>query len=106
MYRGTTPTLKLTIDGISLDLLDKIYVTIEQRGVIELTKTNEDLEIDTENNLIKMRLTEKETFKLHAGNVPMGIQIRATTHDGNAIATTKAMMSIDDVYYEELILEE
>lgn len=100
MFRGTTPTLHLTLSGIPVDTLKDIYLTFHQ-GRNEWTLTNDRFIIDTENNKITVKLTEKETFAMDAEVAT--VQIRATTLDGNVIATSKSSVSVNDVYYEEII---
>lgn len=100
MFRGTTPTLHLTLSGIPVDTLKDLYLTFHQKSS-EWTLTNDRLEIDPENNQITVKLTERETLAMN--NEPISIQLRATTLDGNVIATSKASVSVNDVYYEEII---
>lgn len=99
MRRGTTPTLKLTLD-IDLDLLEDIYVTLYQSGII-LTKFNDDIEIYPDDKLIKVRLTEKETMSFKPTAVK--IQLRATTKSGGSIATDIVTLPMNDILYNEYI---
>lgn len=103
MFRGTTPTLHLTLSGIPVDTLKELYLTFHQKAR-EWTLTNNRLIIDAENNRITVRLTEQETLALN--NEPLSVQLRATTLDGNVIATSKSSVSVSDVYYEEIIGDE
>lgn len=103
MYRGTTPTLHLTLSGIQVDTLKELYLTFHQKSG-EWTLRNDRMEFDTENNKIKVKLTERETLTFN--NEPVSIQLRATTLDGNVIATSKYSVSVNDVYYEEIIGDE
>ena len=100
MRRGTTPIIKLKLTGITLETLKDVYVTFSQCGY-ELTKTGDEVETDIENGVIKVFLTEEDTlkFKPHSASV----QIRATTQDGNAIASSIKQINIGDVLYEEAI---
>ncbi|MBQ0112358.1 MAG: hypothetical protein KBT03_04430 [Bacteroidales bacterium] len=99
MRRGTTPILKLTLD-IDLDLLEDIYVTLYQSGII-LTKFNDDIEIYLDDKLIKVRLTEKETMSFKPTAVK--IQLRATTKSGDSIATDIVTLPMNDILYNEYI---
>ena len=45
MRRGTTPTIKLTVSGISDIEIDKIFLTIKQRSVV-VEKEKSDITID------------------------------------------------------------
>ena len=103
MFRGTTPTLHLTLSGIPVDTLKDLYLTFHQSSG-EWTLKNDRLTIDTENNKITVKLTEKETLALN--NERVSLQLRATTLDGNVIATSKATVSVNDVFYEEVIGDE
>lgn len=106
MRRGTTPTLKLKITGIDVDKLADIYVTLEQEAdhccnQVQITKRETDLTIDAENNIIELPLTQEETLKFKQASVQ--IQIRATTTDGNKIATSIASANVYKILYEDEI---
>lgn len=100
MRRGTTPTIKLKLTGINLETLKEVYVTFQQ-GKFELTKTGDEVIIDTE--VIKVVLTEEETLQFKAN--PAAVQIRAVTQDDSVIASTIKNINIGDVLYEEIIGE-
>lgn len=102
MRRGTTPTIKLKLTGIDLELLKDVFVTFQQ-GSFELTKTGDEVTIDTDSAVIKVVLTEEETLKFRAN--PAAVQIRAVTKDDSVIASTIKNINIGDVLYEEVIGE-
>lgn len=105
MFRGTTPTLHLNISGIPIDTLEDIYVTLHQNSRIkDYTIINDRLILDTENNRITVKLTEKETLALKAE--PLYLQMRATTTDDNVIATNKYKITIEDIFYDKVIGDE
>lgn len=87
MYRGTTPTITLTVDGLSEINLRSAYLTImqttkEQRVVIE--KTLGDMSIDGE--VVSVTLSQADTLKLKA-NVKAEVQLRFLSQGGTAYAT-------------------
>lgn len=111
MTRGTTPTHVLTFSGVDFNELQSVYVTYAQRSKITdntyqvvLTKTTEDetlpVEIDTENNVINVYLSQEDTLLFNENVKTAQIQVRATLKDGNAIAS-----SIVDIPVRPILLE-
>lgn len=101
MRRGTTPKLKLKLKGLSdLDVLKDVYVTLAQ-GNSKLTKGKDNVIIDSENEMLIVQLLEEETMVLKAA--PIFIQVRATTDDGNVIASNIREIVVQDILYEEEI---
>lgn len=101
MFRGTTPTLRLTVTGLPIDTFKDIYITLNQNGTNVITLTDERLTLDVENNKIIVRLTERETMALNKGN--MQIQMRALTLDGSVVATNTYSVTVKDIFYEAII---
>lgn len=98
MRRGTTPTLKIYIMGISLEELKNIYVTLKQRN-IERTKTNKDIEVD--GNVISVPLSQEDTLDFAVGEI--SVQIRATTHSGLALASGIKNVTVSEILKEGVI---
>jgi len=98
MRRGTTPTIVLGIKGITMSDIAEWYVTVAQDSV-QLTKTNEDIEIV--DDTLKVPLTQVETMKFKSGEI--SIQIRAKTNDDIVIASGIQTIDIDRILYNEVI---
>jgi len=98
MRRGTTPTIVINVKGIEMTEIAEWYITVAQDSV-QITKTNEDIEI--EDTLIKMPLTQTETMKFKSGEV--SVQIRAKTTEDVVIASGIQTLDIDRILYNEVI---
>jgi len=98
MRRGTTPTIVISIKGIEMSDIAEWYVTVAQDNV-QITKSNAELEI--EDNLIKMPLTQLETMQFKSGEV--SVQIRAKTTEDLLIASGIKTIDIDRILYNEVI---
>ena len=106
MRRGTTPTLKLKLTGIEVDKLNEIYVTLEQEAdhccnQIQITKRENEMVKDVENNILEVSLSQEETLKFK--QAPVEVQLRATTTDGKKIATNIAKSNVYKILLEEMI---
>lgn len=100
MIRGTTPTLKLKLNGIETSRLQSIYITLKQ-GDKEITKNNDDgIELESD-SVLSVALTQRDTLTFAQGYVY--IQLRAITTDGLAIASKTRLVFIDDVLREGVI---
>lgn len=99
MRRGTTPTVKINVDGISVTELDEIYLTFEQRG-LEITKRETDITKDTigGKNMLKVNLTQEETLSFKDGNIQ--IQFRAKTLMGTVVASTIVTDTLEHILME------
>lgn len=84
MTRGTTPTIKIKPKNCDVSLLDSIYITFKQYEKT-LEKSGDDIEVDKDQNMLIVRLTQEDTLYFYA--VDVNVQIRATTKDGQAIAS-------------------
>lgn len=92
MYRGTTPTIVLTVKGLSEIEISKIYLTIKQYDKV-IEKTLPDMQID--GDVISVTLTQKETLELEAKNI--NIQLRILSKSKTAYATKVLSMPVNDV---------
>ena len=106
MYQGTTPTLTFKVPGY--DLTDKsVFVSIKSNGGETLTKTGDSLDVsynsqgEEEYSLVELRLTQQETLRMRTGDVIC--QIRFIDSEGNALATQKATVNVNDVIYKAVI---
>lgn len=100
MIRGTTPTLKLKLNGIETSRLQSIYITLKQ-GDKEITKNNDDGIALESDSVLSVALTQRDTLTFAQGYVY--IQLRAITTDGLAIASKTRLVFIDDVLREGVI---
>lgn len=89
MINYTTPSLTLVVDNIDISAYD-IYATLEQ-GLCKLTKTGDELTVDTEtvgektNTVITMTLTQEESAKFFYDK-PVNAQVNWLV-DGRRFAT-------------------
>lgn len=99
MYRGTTPTISLTVTGISDLQLHSAYLTINQ-GRFSLEKTLDDMTINTD--VLTVTLTQEETLKF-TGGLPAKIQLRCLTKGGVAYATKIITVQIEEILKDGVI---
>lgn len=83
MKRGTTPTLSYTLP-FECGNIDTCYLTFVQGSTQVLNKTLTDMAAS--GNTLTISLTQADTLALTAG-VPVEMQLRIKTTDGNAIAS-------------------
>lgn len=100
MIRGTTPTLKLKLNGIETSRLASVYVTIKQ-GEKEVTKTNDDGITAESKSVLSAPLTQEDTLTFDQGYVY--IQLRAMTTDDLSIASKTRLVLMDDILKEGVI---
>ena len=98
MYRGTTPTMVLTIDGISEIDINKLYLSLRQFGNT-IEKTLEDVEL--KGNVLYCTLTQEETLSLFEGKVEL--QVRIKSKSNVAYATNKIQVDVQDILKEGVI---
>ena len=83
MIRGTTPTLRFYLP-FSVELLEVVYITMQQDGAKVVEKTLDDCEADE--NMISFRLTQDETLEF-ADSQWVEIQVRVRMKSGEALAS-------------------
>ncbi len=93
MYRGTTPTISLTVDKLSEIDWKSIYLTIKQYNRT-IEKTADEMQIDGNN--ITVTLTQDETLKLAAG-FAVKLQLRVLTKGAVAYATQIITVPVEDI---------
>nr|DAE51162.1 MAG TPA: hypothetical protein [Caudoviricetes sp.] len=98
MYRGTTPTMVLTVEGISEIDIDKLYLSLRQFGNT-IEKTLEDVKLV--GNVLYCTLTQEETLSLFEGKVEL--QIRIKSKSNVAYATNKIQVDVQDILKEGVI---
>lgn len=100
MIRGTTPDYILTVDA---DLSDKtVYVTISQ-GRVQITLTGDDLSIATDEggSTIAIRLTQKQTLGLRAGEAE--VQVKFIDAEGITCATDIQTLTVDRALLDRVV---
>lgn len=71
--RGTTPSLTVTLDGLELNTVDVLWLTLKQ-GSLEITKTLDDMEVN--GNELSVWLSQEETLQFSTSS-RVSIQVRA-----------------------------
>ena len=103
MYQGTTPAVTYTIQGY--DLSDMTVYATFLNGKDLLTKTGDDVLVtydsDTQTSTIVVALTQQETLAMKKGSVKT--QLRFIDENGNAYATSKAVIQVKDVLLQTVI---
>lgn len=97
MYRGTTPTITLTVDGLSDIELHSAYLTIKQTvdgQSIYIEKTLRNMTIN--GNLVSVTLTQADTLKLKA-NTKVEVQLRFLSENGTSYATRIVKYPVKDI---------
>lgn len=97
MIRGTTPTLKLPVKGVEVKDLNSIYLTIKQGNHL-LTRREDEIEKDEENNALVMTLTQAETLSFNEGM--LSLQLRATVGLDSAVASNIVTTTLDCILME------
>lgn len=99
MYRGTTPTLYIEVEGVEVTKLTSIYLTIKQ-NTKELTAREGAITINEEENRLEVPLTQEETLEFNDGYV--NVQLRAMI--GNkAVASDIKTVPIEHILKEGVI---
>lgn len=99
MIRGTTSTLQFTFP-FELNNVAELWVTLKQDNNIVLDKTLVDCELD--GSVLTLRLTQQDTLKLNAF-MPVAIQVRIRTNDGNAVASNIITTSVGQILKDGVI---
>ncbi len=111
MIRATTPKHIFIFEQNPEETFDKILITYAQNNEIVLEKTKGDLEYGTYDNsgteyyTASFRLTQEETKKFSAKPRNMiDIQVRALTYSGEALASDKKSIAVQDVLNDEVLV--
>lgn len=85
MYLGTTPTITLRITtDFNMDNIKQVWFTIASINN-KLTKTINDVKIDSDDKTISVTLTQEETLSFSSGMIK--VQARILTKNDEAFAT-------------------
>ena len=106
MIRATTPIHIFLFDE-DPSIYDKILITYSQSNIVVLEKHKEDLTIEPIEGDFSCRkgayrawyrLTQDETKKFRPGTGrPIFVQVRVLTEDGEALASEKRQIQLQDV---------
>ncbi|MCQ2549925.1 MAG: hypothetical protein MJ134_07780 [Lachnospiraceae bacterium] len=95
MIRGTTPTIELELLNLKIDDIKSAYVTIKQ-GDVEITKELDGgIQVDRENNILRVKLTQKETLRFC--KKPVKVQLRAVLNNDTVVASDIFTREMEDV---------
>lgn len=101
MIKGTTPSLIFEADdSLNFEEIDNVHVTIKSVST-QLTKDLKDIDLDLDNHLIKLFLTQEETFELGTGDCK--VQVRIHLKDETAMSTMPMMIRMDGSLEDEVI---
>lgn len=99
MRRGTTPTISITVKGLSDIQIDKAYLTLKQRGIV-VEKTEADIEID--GDMLRATLTQEETLGFMAG-AKINVQLRVLSENGTAYASNIVTVPVGEILKDGVI---
>lgn len=100
MYRGTTPTLNITLN-IEVSTIKELYISFSQYGVVLIEKTLDDCTILGEKELT-ITLTQEETLKLR-DDCKVKSQIRAILNSGEVAASDIKESSVNAILKDGVI---
>lgn len=101
MKRATTPTHTFTLPFSYLEIVSKCLITYKQGSEIVLTKTESDIQVKNDNEIV-INLTQEETI-MFKPNIPVKIEIRILTPSGDALASDIMQASVEDVLNDEVL---
>ena len=93
MYRGTTPSISLSVTGLSDIELHSAYLTVKQRSVV-IEKTLDDMMIA--GDTLEVTLSQKETLRFCAG-LNAEIQLRCLSKNDVAYASDVLTVPVDRI---------
>lgn len=105
MYRATTPRHTFVFNVNPEETFQKILVTYAQDNEIVLEKGKEDLTFTTSGASeyeATLTLTQEET-KLFNNKSSVKVQVRVLTYNGEAAASTKMTIPVNDVLNDEVL---
>lgn len=112
MIRATTPKHSFIFEQ-DPSLFSRILITYVQGDTIVLEKEKSDLTIEQKTNpkcgaiewVAWLRLTQEETKKFKATpGAQVKIQVRVLTNEGEALASDKKSISVQDVLNDEVLI--
>lgn len=98
MYRGTTPTLCLSLmTSLDFSNVSDVWVTFKS-PCAEITFTGDDVQMNEGERKLYVSLTQEETLSFGTGKVK--VQARLLMDDGKAFAT-----DVEEVPVEAILME-
>ncbi len=87
MRRGTTPTLTFTTPyEASLWVLERSWITFEQRGMILFSIRLDDESVNVTDNAVTVTLTQEQTLSMTTAD-ELSIQIRGIVGENKAVGS-------------------
>lgn len=100
MYRGTTPTIQINVNGSDdLTSYKSIYVTFKQMPSVLIEKTKEEIDVNPDS--VTIQLTQEDTLQFQPGAVM--VQLRAVDESGMAIASNITTIQAERILKEGVI---
>jgi hypothetical protein len=99
MRRGSTPKYQISVSGINVSDMGKIYITIEQ-DTVEFTIT--DYTLDTNANTITFSMTQEQTLSLTA-DAPTKLQLKFINSAGEVYVSDIAYLTVEETLNEDVI---
>lgn len=99
MIRGSTPTHFFTLP-FDTEIIDKVKVIYAQEDNVILTKEKESC--DFEGKIIRVKLSQLDTFKFEENKL-VQIQLRILTTDGNALVSKIQLFSVEKCLDDEVL---
>lgn len=99
MRRGTTPTLQITVTGLSKIEIQVLHLILERQGVV-IKKPEQDVSIDGE--VISATLTQEETLSLTAG-IDVAVQLRVLSTNDTAYASNIVTVPVREILEDGVI---
>lgn len=99
MRRGTTPTLQITVTGLTDIEVQNLYLTLRQ-GQTTIEKTESGVTIDGE--VISATLTQEESLSLVA-KVDVALQLRVLSTNNTAYASNIVTVPVEAILKEGVI---
>lgn len=99
MRRGTTPTLEITVAGLTRIEVEDLYLTLKQGDTV-IEKTKDDVTIDCD--VITAELTQEETLSLTA-RMDVAMQLRVLSTNNTAYASNIVTVPVEAILKEGVI---
>lgn len=101
MIRGTTPTHIFTLP-FGVETIKTVQVIYRQSADVKITKSNSAGSCALSGNTVTTKLTQEETLGFDCTQ-PVEIQIRVLTKDGEAMASRKMIVKVDECLSDEVL---
>lgn len=110
MIRATTPIHTFVFEEDPSGY-ERILITYAQGGSIVMEKEKQDLSFETMEDVLShkqrfkafFRLSQEDTKKFKAGGGQVQVQVRVLTENGEALASDKKTISVQDVLNDEVL---